>query len=113
MGLFDKFNLSPSSTTDKNKNNTTTTNNYNNNDHDENDQTKDITPKTSTMTTEVPDLPDDHPVHKILPEKQAKMRSKGVDPVVKAEMDERFKGKHSHRFLGNTTHGIFTGMGSR
>ena len=35
----------------------------------------------------------DHPVHKIPLEKQEKMRQKGVNPVLKAEMDEAFKGK--------------------
>ncbi|KAM0262784.1 hypothetical protein ACHAQJ_001578 [Trichoderma viride] len=33
-------------------------------------------------------LPDDHPVHKIPLEKQAKMRQKGINPVLRAEMDE-------------------------
>ena len=35
----------------------------------------------------------DHPVHKIPLEKQEKMRKKGVNPVLKAEMDEAFKKK--------------------
>ena len=35
--------------------------------------------------------PPDHPVHKIPPEKQAKMRAKGVNPVLKAEIDEAFR----------------------
>lgn len=35
----------------------------------------------------------DHPVHKIPLEKQEKMRKKGVNPVLKAEMDEAGKGE--------------------
>ncbi|KAJ5152079.1 hypothetical protein N7492_010374 [Penicillium capsulatum] len=35
----------------------------------------------------------DHPVHKIPAEKQEKMRAKGVNPVLKAEMDEAAKGE--------------------
>ncbi|KAF9891158.1 hypothetical protein FE257_005094 [Aspergillus nanangensis] len=35
----------------------------------------------------------DHPVHKIPLAKQEKMRAKGVNPVLKAEMDEATKGK--------------------
>lgn len=34
----------------------------------------------------------DHPVHKIPAEKQEKMRQKGINPVLRAEMDEAQKG---------------------
>lgn len=33
-------------------------------------------------------LPKDHPVHRIPVEEREKMRKKGVNPVLKAEMDE-------------------------
>lgn len=32
--------------------------------------------------------PPDHPVHKISPEKIEKLRKKGINPVLRAEMDE-------------------------
>ncbi|KAJ5085035.1 hypothetical protein N7532_009806 [Penicillium argentinense] len=35
----------------------------------------------------------DHPVHKIPLEKQEKMRKKGINPVLRAEMDESTKGE--------------------
>lgn len=35
----------------------------------------------------------DHPVHQIPLEKQEKMRKKGVNPVLKAEMDQGTKGE--------------------
>lgn len=35
----------------------------------------------------------DHPVHKIPMEEQEKMRKKGINPVLKAEMDESKKGE--------------------
>lgn len=35
----------------------------------------------------------DHPVHKIPVEKQEKMRKKGINPVLRAEMDESGKGQ--------------------
>lgn len=35
----------------------------------------------------------EHPVHKIPVEKQHKMREKGVNPVLKAEMDQCMKGE--------------------
>lgn len=43
---------------------------------------------------DIPKLMDKfHPVHKIPVEKQIKMREKGVNPVLKAEMDEMMKGQ--------------------
>ena len=49
-----------------------------------------VTPSAeATMTREVDK---DHPVHKIPLEKQEKMRKKGINPVLKAEMDEKMKG---------------------
>jgi hypothetical protein len=35
----------------------------------------------------------DHPVHKIPPEVQDKMRAKGINPFLKVEMDEALKGQ--------------------
>jgi hypothetical protein len=35
----------------------------------------------------------DHPVHKIPLEKQEKMKKKGINPVLRAEMDESRKGQ--------------------
>ncbi|KAJ5223666.1 hypothetical protein N7468_008208 [Penicillium chermesinum] len=35
----------------------------------------------------------DHPVHQIPLEKQEKMRKKGINPVLKAEMDQASKGE--------------------
>ena len=45
------------------------------------------TKEISNAASDVSKLPDDHPVHRIPPEKQAKMRNKGINPVLKAEMD--------------------------
>ncbi|GJN73883.1 hypothetical protein PLICBS_007966 [Purpureocillium lilacinum] len=42
-------------------------------------------------------LPVDHPVHKIPPETQEKMRKKGINPVLRAEMDEATKGQGKER----------------
>ncbi|UNI24537.1 hypothetical protein JDV02_010273 [Purpureocillium takamizusanense] len=42
-------------------------------------------------------LPANHPVHKIPPEKQDEMRSKGINPVLRAEMDEATKGQGKAR----------------
>lgn len=41
----------------------------------------------------VDDVGPDHPVHKVPLEKQAKWRAKGIDPVLRAEMDEVTRGK--------------------
>jgi hypothetical protein len=43
---------------------------------------------SSTRADEYDGLPKDHPVHKIPVEEREKMRKKGVNPVLKAEMDE-------------------------
>lgn len=50
-----------------------------------------ITPTTPYDPDEKPGP--DHPVHKIPLEKQEKMRQKGINPVLKAEMDESAKGE--------------------
>jgi hypothetical protein len=42
-------------------------------------------------------LPDDHPVHAISLEDQDKMRKKGIDPALKAEMDQLTKGQGKER----------------
>lgn len=44
-----------------------------------------VTPKTQ--------LGKDHPVHKIPLHEQEKMRAKGINPVLKAEMDHTTKGE--------------------
>lgn len=43
------------------------------------------TPKTDNQHAE---LPDDHPLHKISLKEQEKMRQKGINPILKAEMNE-------------------------
>lgn len=50
-------------------------------------ETREKAESISTTDSDLSKLPDDHPVHKIPLEKQAKMRKKGVNPVLKAEMD--------------------------
>lgn len=59
---------------------------------------------TSSSSSDISKLPEDHPVHKIPPEKQEKMRKKGVNPVLKAEMDEAtgkgFWSKYSKTSMG-------------
>ncbi|CAL5867102.1 uncharacterized protein PFLUO_LOCUS1314 [Penicillium psychrofluorescens] len=50
-----------------------------------------ITPSEEHKTAEKPGP--DHPVHKIPLEKQEKMRKKGINPILKAEMDEGTKGE--------------------
>ncbi|KAK2593802.1 hypothetical protein QQS21_008510 [Conoideocrella luteorostrata] len=48
-----------------------------------------ITPSSDDKQESDPaKTPPDHPVHKISPEEQQKMRRKGINPVLKAEMDE-------------------------
>ncbi|UKZ58736.1 uncharacterized protein TrAtP1_000061 [Trichoderma atroviride] len=55
--------------------------------------------KTPKMDEQPSELPDDHPVHKISPKEQEKMRQKGVNPVLKAEMDEAMgKGQPGGKF---------------
>lgn len=39
----------------------------------------------------------DHPVHKIPLEKQEKLKKKGINPVLKAEMDEMTRGQGKER----------------
>lgn len=54
------------------------------------------TPKSDEQPLE---LPDDHPVHKISLKEQEKMRQKGINPVLKAEMDEAMgKGQSGGKF---------------
>ncbi|KAJ5091051.1 hypothetical protein NUU61_005921 [Penicillium alfredii] len=50
-----------------------------------------ITPKEPCDSNKKPGP--DHPVHKIPLEKQEKMRQKGINPVLKAEMDEGATGE--------------------
>ncbi|KAJ5625296.1 hypothetical protein N7510_001605 [Penicillium lagena] len=50
-----------------------------------------ITPSEEHKTAEKPGP--DHPVHKIPLEKQEEMRRKGINPILKAEMDEGTKGE--------------------
>ncbi|KAJ5781299.1 hypothetical protein N7457_006459 [Penicillium paradoxum] len=47
----------------------------------------------------------EHPVHKIPLEKQEKMRRKGIDPVLRAEMDEAVKGGGFWRKVAQTSMG--------
>lgn len=44
--------------------------------------------KTPKIDEQPSELPDDHPVHKISLKEQEKMKQKGVNPVLKAEMDQ-------------------------
>ncbi|UKZ86423.1 uncharacterized protein TrAFT101_002255 [Trichoderma asperellum] len=54
------------------------------------------TPKIDEQTSE---LPGDHPVHKIPLKEQERMRQKGINPVLKVEMDEAMgKGKSGGKF---------------
>ncbi|KAL9056097.1 MAG: hypothetical protein Q9162_003160 [Coniocarpon cinnabarinum] len=48
-----------------------------------------ITPKEGddTHRKSVAELPPDHPVHRWTPDEQAEMRNKGINPILKAEMD--------------------------
>lgn len=53
-----------------------------------------VTPSGPYESRTPADVPKDHPVHDIPPEKQEKMRKKGINPVLRAEMDEKCtKGK--------------------
>lgn len=53
------------------------------------------TPSCTNMDRPLSELPEDHPVHKIPLKKQQKMRQKGINPVLKAEMDEAMGGEKS------------------
>ncbi|KAJ6439276.1 ADP-ribosyl-[dinitrogen reductase] glycohydrolase [Purpureocillium lavendulum] len=55
------------------------------------------TPSSGPTETDPARLPADHPVHKIPPETQEKMRKKGINPVLRAEMDEATKGQGKER----------------
>ncbi|KAK2591328.1 hypothetical protein QQS21_010981 [Conoideocrella luteorostrata] len=51
------------------------------------------TPTGGPQESDPSKLPPDHPVHKIPLETQDKMRKKGINPVLRAEMDEATKGQ--------------------
>ncbi|PON22160.1 hypothetical protein TGAM01_v209034 [Trichoderma gamsii] len=55
--------------------------------------------KSPKIDEQPSDIPDDHPVHNIPLKEQEKMRQKGVNPVLKAEMDEAMgKGQPGGKF---------------
>jgi hypothetical protein len=58
------------------------------------------TPSSYLETNQPPSKPpNDHPVHKIPLKKQDEMRRKGINPVLKAEMDEMMgKGQSRGKF---------------
>lgn len=56
-------------------------------------ETSSVTSSSSSYQDELAKLPADHPVHKIPMEKQEKMRKDGVNPILKAEMDQCFETK--------------------
>lgn len=74
------------------------------------------TPACSSMDQPLSKLPDGHPVHKIPLEQQEKMRQKGINPVLRAEMDEALgKGHPEGKFWkkhGTTSMGpwMYTAM---
>lgn len=51
------------------------------------------TPAEPYRSRNVDEVPADHPVHQISLERQEEMRKKGINPVLRAEMDQRFKGR--------------------
>lgn len=50
------------------------------------------TPSSREQGSDPAKMPPDHPVHRIPIEEQKHMRQKGINPVLKAEMDEATKG---------------------
>lgn len=58
------------------------------------------TSSISGQSSEIADLPPDHPVHSIPLEKQEKMRKKGINPILRAEMDQMMNsGSKSQKFV--------------
>ncbi len=55
------------------------------------------TPSSEKQGSEPSKMPPDHPVHNIPIEKQDLLRQKGINPVLKAEMDEATKGRGKER----------------
>ena len=55
------------------------------------------TPSAESQGSDPSKMPPTHPVHEIPLEKQEKMRQKGINPVLKAEMDEATKGHGKER----------------
>ena len=72
---LNQINMSPKQSAQTAKTNTATV------------ETKDRAGSVCSTGSDVSKLPDDHPVHRIPLKKQEKMRKKGVNPVLRAEMD--------------------------
>lgn len=70
-----------------------------------------ITPSASDKQESDPaKMPPDHPVHNIPQDKQEKMRQKGINPVLKAEMDELTNGSGKERGFWSKVALNFTGQ---
>jgi len=70
-----------------------------------------VDPQTRGDVLKTEDLPPDHPVHKISAEEQEKLRAKGVNPALKAEMDDKVYKKGEGKGLWSKVAGTASGGG--